>query len=98
MKKKKPHEGHKPITKTEKVNYIINREKHELIKLDGFDEYCLGIVHQTTGKPVLCYDLTAILSDGIGSGKDMHDMLKICDLTNNGKIPLYKTPVFLEKI
>jgi hypothetical protein len=55
-------------------------------------------VHQSTGKPVLCYDLRAIISDGIKGDKGVTDIIKICDLTNNGKIPLYQTPVFLEMI
>lgn len=77
------------------VDGICDEFDHEILKMDGYDDCCVGLVQRYGMEPILCYDLSKVLAKLRKDGMTEEEAIEWWEFNQLGAWVGEGTPCFL---
>lgn len=87
-----------PVKKKKNNPLIGDKQEYNMMRMDGYNDCQCGIVYRFGMPPIVCYDLSKVISKLQADGMTREEAVEFWEFNQLGAWVGEETPCFLEKI
>lgn len=81
--------------KTEEMDRTADEYENKMLRMDGYDDCCIGVVERFGMEPIFCYDVSKVIKRHMDDGMTEEEAREFFEFNQLGAWAGEGTPCFL---